>query len=74
MLHEIEEEDRLWQSKAKNKQRERKKAIKEAKEEAVQERPVLTPKWPDISTATPSVDTKSNDKEVAAGAARPGFY
>lgn len=74
VLREIEEEDRLWQSKAKYKQQERKKAIKEAKEEAAQERPMLNPNCADISTAAPSVDTESNETEVASGAARPGFY
>ncbi len=71
-LREIEEADRLWQSKAKNKTQ--RKANREAKEtQAAQELTETTPNDADTSTTTSLTDVGS-DETTASGATRPGFY
>ena len=72
VLREIEEADRLWQSKAKNKTQ--RKANREAKEtKAAQELTETTPNDADTSTATSPADVGSNETS-ASGATRPDFY
>ena len=74
VLREIEEEDSLWQSKERNRQRKKeKKEAKEARAETIQELSGNPLKDTDTNIIDSPEDTVSKEAK-ASGAARPSFY
>ena len=74
VLREIEEEDRLWRSKARKRvPKNANKEVREVGTEPAQEPAVISSDDADASNTTPPIETESNQTR-ANQAPRPGFY